>query len=358
VASCEFCSVNGFQVPRPAGASAAEPRPRPRWRGRGMDDVCREVLWIAREYRIRSFVFNDASFEDPGAYGRTRVAEFCDTIARSGLSFAFRCSMRAETVARHGRELLPMMRRCGFTNVFIGIESGSDADLHAFAKLASSSENDAALDAARECDVDVTMGYIMFHPGSTMEDLQRSCRSLIRWGGDKVGYFTRAVDVYFGTPLHRRLSREGLLTAEFSYANPLGYRFACEEVGAISRGLDVVRQHPVVGTLDGRLYHLGYTMSALRALFPDAAGTFVERFSQIRQDVAAMAAEFFEPMFGGNTRSIGDARVQAFLRACERMNADLARLGSRILFAKAFASFFAGEVDRLLRRVGTTSAVC
>lgn len=339
VAACEFCAVNGFHGQ--AGGT--------RWRGRNVADVVGEIRWITDTFGVRSFVFNDASFEDPGGAGRRRVASFCEAIEAEKHQWAFRCAMRAETVAVHGHALLPAMRHCGFTNVFIGIEAGNDEDLQTFAKLASADQNAAALEVAAACDMDVTMGFIMFQPQSTPSSLRASFAALVRHGGDKASHFTRAVDVYFGTPLHRRLAREGMLTADFSYRNPLGYYFACREVAALAHSLEPVREHPEVGRLDGRMYHLGYTISALRALYPEAAAGFVAGFAQLRRDVADLLAYTFSPVFEGEMRPLTRAEQHTAIAGCAQMNVALARFGSRVLCARPFSGYFGTTANRLRR---------
>ena len=338
VANCEFCSVNGFaNLTRATGRSDAGPATG-RWRGRDPDDVYAEISELA-ESGIRSFVFNDASFEDAGHAGRSRVRRLCTLIAQGPVPLAFRCSMRAENVAKHGDDLLPAMRQAGFTNIFIGVESGSDDDLRAFAKLATVTQNQAALAKAAVHGIDVTIGFIMFQPFSTVASLKANFRMLHECRADKVSHFTSVADVYFGTPLHHRLHREGKLTSDFTYKNPLGYYFSVAEVGQLSATLAPLRHHPSAKKIDGQLYHLGYTLSALRALFADAAAPAQESFFRIRDLLAAELADFFEPVFF-DMRAPPAARSNALLTSLSAASSDLSRLGARLMVGSSFAPFF------------------
>lgn len=340
VANCEFCAVNGF-----SNAASRAGTSLPRWRGRDAEDIYAEIRALVEVHGVRSFVFNDASFEDAGQTGRRRVQRLCELITESGVPLAFRCSMRAENVCRHGDVLFPAMRRAGFSNVFVGVESGSNDDLRSFAKIATVSENRRALQIAAAHDIDVTIGFIMFQPESTAAALRASCRLLAASGADKTAHYISVVDVYFGTPMHHRLARDGRLTADFSYKNPFGYAFADCDVAALSAGLAPLRDHPRLRRIDGQLYHLGYTLSALRALFGDSARPVVDRYATIRGAVAEELAGFFTPVFD-ELQPPGGTATAAFLQRMSALGADLGRLGGRVRVSPNFAPFFGGVAIR------------
>ena len=340
LASCEFCSVNGFRS-RSAGESES-PGGRPRWRGRSPEDVVHEIAWVADRFGIRSFVFNDASFEDPGAVGRRRVLRLCELLAEQDQALAFRCSMRAENVAAYGDELFPAMRKSGFTNVFIGLEAGSDEDLRTINKIASVDDNQRALDVAAANDIDVTFGFIMFHPHSNARTICQNARALARWRADKLSHYLSMVDVYFGTPLHRRLEREGLLADTFTFRHPTAYRFEDTEVGVFVLGLEGLRRQPIARRMDGQLYHLGYTISALRALGADRIAAVSGRFDEVKRSIAGFLADSLLANFE-QVRPLDSAQEQLIVERVARFNAELSRIGTLLLLMPGARSFFAGD---------------
>jgi hypothetical protein len=106
-----------------------------------------------------------------------------------------------------------------------------------------------------------------------------------------------------------------------------------------------LRDHPRLRRIDGQLYHLGYTLSALRALFGDSARPVVDRYATIRGAVAEELAGFFTPVFD-ELQPPGGTATAAFLQRMSALGADLGRLGGRVRVSPNFAPFFGGVAIR------------
>jgi anaerobic magnesium-protoporphyrin IX monomethyl ester cyclase len=359
-AACTFCSVNGFfdaemamtrrrrdatrllqLLPGVDGgtAMAEAPTVRKRWRARPVESVFEEILHLRRRYGIRSFVFNDASFEDPGAIGKRRIADLCALIRSSGERLAFRCSVRAESFDIADRLLLDSMRSTGFTNIFVGAEAGNDHDLEVFNKSARVADNERTIALFSACDIDVTLGFIMMNPYSTPERLQQNYRFLARHRASVPSHYIGTVQVYFGTSLHQRLANDDLLSG-FSYRNPYGYRYVHEEVVEIDRALQALRNLPELNELSGRMYSLGYTISTLRGLFGDDADTATAQFRAHQRSAADLLAWYFEPLFEqgspGQVIELLPKFRDAIVQECRRLHS----FRLRLLYLRAFRDYF------------------
>ena len=78
-ANCSFCSFNSY----------SNKMKSKRWQGRDIKDIYHEVIDLYNRYGIRSFSFNDGSFEDPGKLGKERIREFCNLIIAYPVKFHF-----------------------------------------------------------------------------------------------------------------------------------------------------------------------------------------------------------------------------------------------------------------------------
>lgn len=359
-ASCTFCSVNGYYdaeltarkkpVVLPVVSENSSPRPsdpasskRKKWRARTVADVFEEICHLNRNLGVRSFVFNDASFEDPGRVGKERIRRFCGLVKESGLVLAFRCAIRAESFkSPEDEEILDLMRTSGFTHIFVGIEAGNPRDLKTFQKMATVEDNERIIGLLKRHDIDLTMGFIMLNPFSTLDGVRENHRFLVRNRAFILNHYIGKVHVYFGTSLHKDLLQAGLLADEFSYRNPYGYRFAEPGMHELDTFLEEVRSIPSVGKQTGRMYSLSYKLSELRALFPIETPPVIEEFSSICQGSASLLASYFDLPFENGDLAQARRELPAFASAVEEECKRLESFSLRLVYNRAFRDYFLG----------------
>ena len=86
------------------------------------DRVYSDIEYLRDNYGIRSVFFYDDYF-----FGnRQRVLEFVELIEQRPLGVQFEVSCRIDFLARESDEFLARIRKAGFTELLIGVESGSD----------------------------------------------------------------------------------------------------------------------------------------------------------------------------------------------------------------------------------------
>lgn len=120
-------------------------------------------------------------------------------------------------------DLLRQFTRAGLREVFVGIESGCNAQLRRYGKCTTAEINQQVLDRAGSLDAAVDIGFILFDPEMTVEDLLENmdfiqrCR-LWEYGASLI----KRLRIQSFTALENRYSaREGL---EFDL-NELEYRY-------------------------------------------------------------------------------------------------------------------------------------
>ncbi len=228
VARCTFCSAPNVGNAVQFGKA---------WRGRSVDSVLNELEYLVRTYDFHTYDFIDSTFEDPdgGTIGKARVRALAEGILDRQLEIYFNCCMRAENWSDDDHELLDLLVRSGLEKVNVGIEAGNERDLRLWDKLATVEDNIRIIRLLREHGVYLAMGFIQFHPYSTVETLKENAEFLRRHGGHNLRRLTERLEVYPGTRIVERIESDGLLAEDFrSTLNPYAYRYADERVGRLA----------------------------------------------------------------------------------------------------------------------------
>lgn len=211
---CSFCSGN-----------------TKKWTGRAAEDIFKEVVHVFNTTKIRSFFFTSGSFEDPGIRGKNKIREFCELVIKYNEPLAFGCYLRAESFKNkeEDRELLQLMKKAGFYNVFVGIESGNEEDLILFNKRATLDDNLNCLKLFKEMEIFNNYGFIMLNPYSNVEKISKNFFLLANDGNFLLQKYINRLCVYYNTPIYCKLKNEGLLKPDYSYKNIYSY-YNCDPI--------------------------------------------------------------------------------------------------------------------------------
>ncbi len=202
-ARCSFCSV-----PRFYGLDKGKSLASGAWLARPAEDVVAEIVHLHETYGIDELLVVDDEFFGGSDAGHQRAIEIADRLIAAGSPVRFAISCRAENATE---QVLSRLRRAGLTHVFIGVESGSSEDLRFYAKGHSVAQNADAVRMAKDIGLTVQCGFMMFTPDSTLATLRENVRFLEQVGELKPVSLNSTVDPHFGTPLIRRMEREGVL---------------------------------------------------------------------------------------------------------------------------------------------------
>ena len=198
---CSFCPVPCFYNEGPL------------WRGRSLENVLREIEDLTN-LGFRDFYFVDANFVGPGLKGKERIIHLAQRIEPLGITFGME-SRPNDLDAR----LVEQLRASGLKSLLMGIESGSPAALGRLHKSCSRETAERAIALCRRFGIEPEVGFIMFEPDGTMEDLKanldflKNNRLLDRLGRTANVLCHRQI-VLMGTPGYNTYRQSGRLTSQ------------------------------------------------------------------------------------------------------------------------------------------------
>ncbi|AUX26898.1 uncharacterized protein SOCEGT47_074680 [Sorangium cellulosum] len=229
VARCAFCSAPHVGNKIQQGKA---------WRGRSPESVLEELTQLVDRYKFRTYDFIDSTFEDPdgGKIGKARIRKIASGIIERKLDIYYNICMRAENWTDGDGELLELLVRSGLEKVNVGIESGTPEELALWEKRATVDDNVRIIRLLREHGIYLAMGFIQFHPYSTVDTLRRNAEFLRANYGHNLRRLTERLEIYPGTPLIKRMEQDGLLAPDYwQTLDHYGYGYKDEAVGKLAR---------------------------------------------------------------------------------------------------------------------------
>ncbi len=155
--SCTFCTINPFY----GGRSL--------WRPRSPESVIAEMAAVLEEHpNANRFYFVDPNFFGPAGRARARALTLARMI-RERFDIRFGLEGRVNDI---DEELVENLVAAGFDEILIGLESGSDATLRRLNKHTTVEQNRRALRILRSYGVEPNVGFIMFEPDSSLDDVR------------------------------------------------------------------------------------------------------------------------------------------------------------------------------------------
>jgi anaerobic magnesium-protoporphyrin IX monomethyl ester cyclase len=234
---CNFCSIIAFY-----GDAGGRP-----WRGRSVENVVAEMVELAERDGASHFEFQDDNF----FVRADRALAIVERYAETGRDFSFAFLTRADQVVK-GERYFPALRRAGLRYVSVGIESGSEASLERMVKQTGVEINRRALQILHDNDVAAQVEFIMFEPGSILEDLQANLRFIEQQG--LFGYFPPLIFgsllLMPGTPARTQIEQERGLRGSIHESLP--YEFVDPRVSQV---------YEIVGEFQRRLGNAWYELA-------------------------------------------------------------------------------------------------
>ena len=223
--NCSFCCISAFY--------GLHERRAPRFRD--PVKVVDEIEDVIRTTGLREIRFIDDDFIGPGEKSWARAQTIAQEIIDRRVDINFRLECRADEVHE---ETLKLLKDAGLTEVFLGIESMVPRALQTFNKQTTVEQNLAAIELVRRLGIKLRIGYIMFDPYLTVEELQEHLKIIKTLGFDREAQdgpapFVTRLNVFRGTPLADKLSEDGLLIDD---GFKLDYRYREPLIGLLFRG--------------------------------------------------------------------------------------------------------------------------
>lgn len=201
---CTFCYINPFY-----GQGS-------QWRGRTPENILAEIDDLIGKHKIKDFYFTDPNFFGPGERGQQRALRLATLLKSRNLRFG----IEARVNDIHD-ETVSALVGAGLRHILIGLESGSDRSLKRINKMTTVAQNERAIRILRKYGIEPNIGFIMFEPDSSLEDIRVNFEFLKR--NDLMRNLAITANMLYhhlivlkGTKAHRDLQEAGRLEVQAS----------------------------------------------------------------------------------------------------------------------------------------------
>lgn len=160
---CTFCYINPYY-----GKPSC-------WRGRSPENIIAEIDNLIERYGKRSFYFVDPNFFGPGRYGRERVRRLASLLRERKINFGIEGRVNDIT-----EETVGVLVEAGLHELLIGLESGKNESLKRLNKMTTVEQNEEAIRILRKFGLEPNVGFIMFEPDSSLQDIRTNFEFLLR----------------------------------------------------------------------------------------------------------------------------------------------------------------------------------
>jgi radical SAM superfamily enzyme YgiQ (UPF0313 family) len=160
---CTFCCINPFYA---CGS---------RWRGRSPRNIAAEIDMLIAQRGTKDFYFTDPNFFGPGRQGQKRAMLLASLLKSRNIHFG----IEARVNDIHD-ETIEALVEAGLRQILIGLESGKDSSLKRLNKMTTVAQNERAISILRKHSVEPNIGFIMFEPYSSLEDIRTNLEFLQR----------------------------------------------------------------------------------------------------------------------------------------------------------------------------------
>ncbi len=158
---CSFCPVPSFYN---QGSM---------WKGRSPENIAREVQGLVNQ-GVKDFYFVDPNFIGPGKSGKKRIMKLMDLLKPMDIKFGMETRPQDLDDA-----ILEKLVASGFESLLMGVESGSTSVLNQINKSSGATVSSRAISLCRKHGVEPEIGFLMFVPGSCIDDLLENMNFLM-----------------------------------------------------------------------------------------------------------------------------------------------------------------------------------
>lgn len=157
--NCSFCSTNAFYKKNSCKSI----------RIRNPRSVVDEIEYLVKNYCAHHIFFTDDNFLVNERINPGWINVFTSELENRKLNIVFNFDCRVDDI---DEELFSKLKKAGLIGVFLGVESNSAKTLDLYNKSTTKMNNIDAINKLRKLRIDYWIGNIMFHPLTTLEDIQ------------------------------------------------------------------------------------------------------------------------------------------------------------------------------------------
>ena len=138
------------------------------YRERSIDNIIKEIKWQIKEYNIKGLVLLDDLFY----FKEERVAQFCEVLLRENIKLKLLAQTRVDQVGN--KETLRLMKKAGFIQLALGVESGSPRVLESIGKGVKVRQIKEAIQKINDAGIESYSYLVVGFPGENEEDLKKT----------------------------------------------------------------------------------------------------------------------------------------------------------------------------------------
>jgi anaerobic magnesium-protoporphyrin IX monomethyl ester cyclase len=257
--ACSFCSIHAWHAQAPATG---------RLRYRAPENVAAEMIQLHDERGVRVFIVHDDDFIHPDPRTAMARARAIFERAERGMKqpFAFVIKCRPDDIEA---DLFRYLKDKGLVRAYVGIETHSIRGLRTLGRRIDQGTNLRALETLRRLGVYSCFNLLLFHPDTTMEELQENLAFLSAHAD--IPFDVARTELYARSPLESRMIREGRALGDF---RGYDYRISDPQAETVFRLFADAMWERHFGEADSILHlaqDLGYRDSLLARLAPRMA---------------------------------------------------------------------------------------
>jgi radical SAM superfamily enzyme YgiQ (UPF0313 family) len=181
-----------------------------KWTSLSPERTVTNIRYLVNTYDLSGvFLLDDNFFVD-----LKRAKRICETIIKSNLNIhIYNANCRADTIVRMDRELLTLIKRAGFNQLYIGVESGSDEVLDSIGKGITVGQVLLANKRLKDFGIRPFYSFMAGFPYETIEDVKKTLslmRCLLRENPEAIVYKLQLFTPFPGTELFHLASKLGM----------------------------------------------------------------------------------------------------------------------------------------------------
>ena len=242
---CSFCQIAKFY--RFAGGAP--------YRTRSATNIADEIEVLINDHGVRSIFFVDDEFITESPKRRQVIDDLIQEIRRRKLNFSFSIQYRANT--GQDEKLLRDLKSVGLTTGLCWRRIGVEKELKHFEKGINIANIKKSLRIINDLDLNNNIGYILYNPSTTFEDLKESIEFLLSPDSPSVLKMI-GLDLLKGTQEEENVRKQGLMQVNGFH---LSYKLLDQKVAVFAE----FRRHyyPIYAPVAQDFYELHFLMGDL-----------------------------------------------------------------------------------------------
>ena len=270
-----------------------------KWKGRDIKRVVDEIEYFVRNGVYR-FHFTDACIEAPDV-NLKRLTALCQEIINRNLPILYEANFRPDFSKKATTEIMDLLVRSGLYRAFIGVESGCQDDLSLFNKRCTIKEARETVELFERYNINVDIGFIMFHPFSTLASLKQNIELLDDMGKASFKSLSCEYTPVIGAGLYNKARDAGLLNE-----NTLQLRFqnnAVQDIHILMKSfLDTIDKE-AKKTFDGMRGNYGHYIYLMNVYYRnnmlehyEATQSYLDRMRSMIKTVSILLCNWFRAL--------------------------------------------------------------